>query len=112
MKTEIYATIKLMSPIKRKVLLMTLQQLYPDLTDRIMRLKVAELIQDGKCIASGNNGYSIIENMTDLENAMTYLKSKAFPLFKRAKDLHKNFTKDKGLQLSFTDFFEMMDVEY
>lgn len=110
MKTEIYNLIVKLNPVKRRRLLFLLKLTYPDLTDRIMRLKVAELIEDGKCIQSSEKGYSIISTMFELEEAIEYLKKPAFARFKRAKRLHKNFTKDKGLQLSFTDFFDASEI--
>ncbi len=107
MKEKIYKIIKERSPIKRANLLYALRYYGYNITDRQLRKEVELLItHDGKCIASSQDGYSIIESMQDLEDAMKYMRKKALPILTRAKHLHKNFTKDKGIQISFSDFFD------
>lgn len=91
MKTELYAAIKLRSPIKRKDLLELLQPTYPWLTDRMLRKEVASLIKDGACIASGNNGYSIINTYSEMDTAVEYMKKKSKSIAIRANTLIHNW---------------------
>ncbi|KKN74612.1 hypothetical protein LCGC14_0388140 [marine sediment metagenome] len=101
-KGEILAVLK-RGTIKRHTLLDALP-FY--ISDRRMRDYVAELIKDGQCIQSSNDGYTLIESETQLAEAEKYLRSKAFPLFERANTLRKNFYKSEGKQLTFSEFLD------
>lgn len=107
MKEKIYQIIKERSPIKRKDLLPILQYTYPELIDRKMR-KIIEIMikKGGYSIRSSKQGYSTINSWFDLEGAMDYLRKPAIASFERAKMLHRNYTKNKGAQLSLTDFMK------
>jgi hypothetical protein len=94
-------------PVKRLELLQAMRVTMSDQTlkDRKLRKTVEEMItQDGFLIRSSELGYSIIKTEEDLTDAMEYLKSKAFPIFERAKCLQNSFYKNKEKQLSFEGF--------
>lgn len=95
------------TPVKRHDLLAYLHSIGHDCTDREMRATIEDMcINSGHPIASSERGYAIIHNVEELDNAMRYLKAKAFPLFKRADSLQKNFYKNKDKQLLIEEFFQ------
>lgn len=108
MKKTIFNIIEKHSPIKRKNLLMRLRIVHGyNITDRQMRRTIEEMItEDGYLIASGEQGYYIIHNSTQLADAQKYLRAKAFPLFHRASKLHANFFKGENAQLSIEEFLQ------
>jgi hypothetical protein len=74
------------------------------ISDRSMRAAIEEMItQDGYCIQSSENGYRLIKNELMLNDAIKYLKAKAFPLLKRAQHLQRNFVDVRQGQLSFLE---------
>lgn len=77
------------------------------ISDRQMRRTIEEMItEDGYLIASGEQGYYIIHNSTQLADAQKYLRAKAFPLFNRASKLHASFFKGENAQLSIEEFLQ------
>ena len=103
MKATILDIIRNHGPIKRKNLRnMAIAEAFisprshgsnGDLTERRMRLLVVELIRDGNPIASSEKGYSIIQNVRELTEAVNYLKAKARSLSIRANTLMGNFSR-------------------
>ena len=83
-------------PIKRRVLFNLMQHYcrvndLENVTDRKLRLLIAELIQDGEPIASSEKGYSIIQNVEQLRQAVNYLKLKAKTIAIRGNTLIGNY---------------------
>lgn len=95
MKGHILKYIEAHECVKRKELLEHLHGLGMVVSDREMRLHVESLIIDGFAIASTVRGYKIIRTKEELEDAVRYLKAKAFPLFSRAEKLEINFNSGK-----------------
>ena len=91
MKEKLLFKIQLNATIKRKALLTEMQIHYPQLKDRKMRLLIMELIRDGYPISSSEKGYSIIQNVRELTEAVEYLKAKARSLSIRANTLIGNY---------------------
>ena len=96
--------------IKRRDLLHLLSTAFstdfPGITDRIMRKLIEEMVnKDGYNVQSSNEGYSAITNSNQVEDAKLYLKKKAFSLFKRATNIHKNFYGNNA-QLSIEEFLQ------
>lgn len=61
-------------------------------TDRRLRVTVEKMItEDHYGISSSEAGYSLIRTKEDLDEAVRYLKSKAFALLNRADSLEENF---------------------
>lgn len=79
--------------INRRDLLHLISQ-YEPITDRKMRLLIAELIEDGEPIMSSEKGYSLIRNEADLKNAIDYLKVKAKSISVRANMLLRNWNRN------------------
>jgi hypothetical protein len=107
MKDKILELLMMQGFTKRKQLLQELQLSGFKVSDRQMRFCIESMIaNDGYCIQSCEKGYRLITQYTELEDAISYLKKKAYPLFERANNLHKNFNKDKfNSQLTFETFF-------
>ena len=79
-------------PIKRKELLTFIQMSGDEpISDRKMRLIIMELIRDGNAIASSEKGYSIINNVRELAEAVEYLKAKARAISIRGNTLIGNY---------------------
>ena len=83
--------IRCVYPVKRRILLHNVRMKFPDLSDRKIRLLIAELIQDGEPISSSEKGYSIIRNVDQLRNAVNYLKAKSKSLAIRGNTLIGNY---------------------
>ena len=85
----------ILSEIKKGVIkrrdLLHLISIQEPITDRKMRLLIAELIQDGEPISSSEKGYSIIRNVDQLRNAVNYLKQKAKSISIRGNTLIGNY---------------------
>lgn len=77
--------------VKRPQLLSHLKSLGVETNDRIMRKEIEAIVEDGFCVMSSEKGYKIIRTEQELKDAVDYLKAKAFPLFRRAENLEKNF---------------------
>jgi len=95
-KAKILDLIKGAGPIKRNSLLHIANDWahYSNdkcISDRKMRLLVAELIADGEPIASSERGYSIIQNVDQLRSAVNYLKAKAKTISIRGNTLIGNY---------------------
>ena len=102
MKETILKAIEINGPIKRRKLLMIIQNhqvvnsvskesYIPLIEDRKMRLVIMELIRDGHAIASSEKGYSIITNVRELTEAVEYLKAPARSASIRANTLIGNY---------------------
>jgi len=91
MKDKLLHNIKVHGPVKRSKLLVMMQLHYPELRDRKMRLFIAELIMNGEPISSSEKGYSIIQNVRELTEAVEYLKSKARSISIRGNTLIGNY---------------------
>lgn len=91
MKETILHIITTLGLIKRGELLIRLKLSYPELKDRRMRLLIMELIRDGYPIASSEKGYSIIQNVRELTEAVNYMKRKAKSISLRANCLIANY---------------------
>lgn len=101
MKAIILEIIQNNSPIKRKNLRnMAIAEAFisqhdhgfnGDFSDRKMRLLIMDLIRDGHAIASSEKGYSIIQNVRELTEAVEYLKAKARSISIRGNTLIGNY---------------------
>lgn len=95
MKGHILKYIEEHKSVKRRELLSHLHSIGVQTSDREMRCEIEQLIVDGFAIASTVKGYKIIRTKEELEDAVKYLKAKAFPLFSRAEKLEHNFNSGK-----------------
>ena len=69
--------------------------LSPYVSERRIRGFIAELIQDGQCIQSSNEGYTLIQTREQLLTAMEYLNSKAKAIAIRKNTLFHNYNKNR-----------------
>jgi len=91
MKEAILKEIIHCGTVKRATLLYCMQIKYPELKDRKMRHLINEIIQEGECIQSSNNGYTLITSQEQLYEAVGYLNKKVVSLAIRKNTLIKNF---------------------
>ena len=97
MKETILTAIEVNGPLKRKELLIQVNDWIEmfstegKITDRKMRRLIMELIADGHAIASSEKGYSIINNVRQLAEAVEYLKAKARAISIRGNTLIGNY---------------------
>lgn len=76
------------------------------ISDRKMRNYVAELITDGECIQSSNDGYSLIQTREQLDKAMEYLNLKAKAISIRKNSLLKNYNLSHKNDIVQTSLFD------
>lgn len=79
------------SQIKRPELLSMLRAKGVFTTDRAMRKCIEELIDDGECIASSENGYFMITDPSQILATVTYLKKKSKSIAMRGNKLIRNW---------------------
>lgn len=71
--------------------------------DRAMRAAIESLIVDDHyCIQSGAKGYSLIQDETGLQSAMTYLNKKIMAEINRKNCLLRNYRESKVGQLKLS----------
>lgn len=96
---DIFSIIKA-ADIKRADLLKRFDHIF---SDRSLRIFIELMVDNGYLIGTSSvRGYFLISSEEDYNEAMHQLKSQATSLFKRANQLHKNFTSsEKDIQLTF-----------
>jgi hypothetical protein len=92
-------------PVKRSSLLAQLRSHNIVTTDRAMRKAVEEMIEEGECIASSEEGYYIIREARQIEKAVAYLKKKSKSIAVRGNLLIRNWTKKHPGQGSQLELF-------
>jgi hypothetical protein len=92
-KMEILKILLLAKHTKRKELRYALPFAIPD---RKLRSLVEEMIiEDGYCIQSSSNGYSLITTLEQLNEAISYLEAKSKSIAIRKNCLSRNFNSGK-----------------
>lgn len=108
---EILKTRNSKNPISRNVLLDLLQMQGEDISDRQMRMTVAEMVTLGEVpIGTNTRGYFMVRTVEDFEAADGQLKAKAEAICERRtallrafQALHKDNTPQKGQIELFED---------
>ena len=95
MKQTIIDFLKSHKSVKRADLLKHINALGYNITDRLLRATVEVLIvKDDFCIRSGNDGYSLITNKAEFDEAVAYLDAKASAIAVRKNCLIRNYREE------------------
>lgn len=92
--------------VKRANLLKLLKEEGHQITDRILRKTVEEMVtKDGYCISSSDKGYHLIASQEEFEKSVSYLESKARAIAIRKNSLINNFRAQRGIVHNQTEMF-------